>query len=149
MSANEKARDPGSSSKATVYVLRAIGTMLVLLVVVPAYWLLATPGAGAVPRDSISTAELSRTMLFAGTLIVLAVGVIVSRVVDLSSVENLLVRLGRRLGAIPLIWFALGAALVSACITLGFSILVLKGKPDLIDAMAMRIHRGIMRISCT
>ena len=140
MSANENARDPGSSGKATVYVLRVIGAMLVLLVVVPAYWLLATPGAGAIPRNSISAAELSRTMLFAGTLIVLAVGVMVSRVVDPSSVENLLVRLGRRLGAIPLIWFALGAALVSACITLGFSILVLEGKPALIDAMVQLLH---------
>ncbi|HEV2040637.1 MAG TPA: hypothetical protein VGT81_11430, partial [Casimicrobiaceae bacterium] len=111
-----------------------------MLVVVPAYWLLATPGVGAFPRGSISAAELSRTMMFAGTIIVLAIGVLASRVVDPSSFEDLLLRIGTRLRGIPIFRFALGAALLSACIAFGFSMLVLEGKPNLIDAMVQLLH---------
>ncbi|MFL5469077.1 MAG: hypothetical protein ACJ8AE_04705 [Gemmatimonadaceae bacterium] len=124
----------------TKYMLRAAGAILILLVVVPAYLLLATPGAGAFARGAANTAELSRTMLFAGTLIVLAVGVMTSRFVDASSFDDRLVRTGRRLAAIPTHRFALGAALVAAAISLGFSIFVLDGKPNLIDAMVQLLH---------
>src|SRR4051812_41812702 len=120
--------------------LRAAGAILILLVVVPAYLLLATPGAGAFARGAANTAELSRTMLFAGTLIVLAVGVMTSRFVDASSFDDRLVRTGRRLAAIPTHRFALGAALVAAASSLGFSIFVLDGKPNLIDAMVQLLH---------
>jgi hypothetical protein len=126
--------------RAVVYTLRTVGAILVLLVVVPAYELLDRPGAGAVARGSISAAELSRTMMFAGTLIVLAIGVLASRVVDPSSLEDLLLRIGKRVRAIPTFWFALGAALLSACITLGFSFFVLEGKPNLIDGMVQLLQ---------
>ena len=122
------------------FTVRAAGAILVLLIVVPAYWLLATPGAGAVPRGSISAAELSRTMMFAGTIIVLAVGVLASRLVDPSSFEDLLLRIGARLRGIPVFKFALGAALLSGCLAFGFSMLVLEGKPNLIDAMVQLLH---------
>jgi hypothetical protein len=140
MNADQSVSDGSTSGRVTKYTLRAVGAILILLVVVPAYWLLATPGAGAFARGSVSTAELSRTLLFAGTIIVLAVGVIASRVVDASSFEDLLARIATRLAAIPTLWFALGAAVVAAVITLAFSAFVLEGKPNLIDAMVQLLH---------
>jgi hypothetical protein len=140
MSADQSVRDTSTPGKATNYTLRAVGAILILLVVVPAYWLLATPDAGAFARGSVINAELSRTLLFAGTLIVLAVGVIASRVVDASSFEDTLARIGTRVAAVPTLWFATGAAVVAALITLVFSIFVLEGKPNLIDAMVQLLH---------
>jgi hypothetical protein len=123
-----------------MYTLRAIGLILVLLVVIPVYLLLRAPDAGAFPRGSISAAQLSGTMQFAGTLIVLAVGVMASRIANQTRIEDFLSRLGRRLTRIPMLSFALCAALASALITLGFSLLVLQGKPNLIDAMVQLLH---------
>jgi hypothetical protein len=132
--------DVGAPGKATSYALRGMGAILVLLVVIPVYSLLATSGAEADARGSIRSADLARTMMFAGTLIALAVGVIASRVVDAPSFEELLLRIGTRLRAIPTLWFALGAALLSAFITVAFSMFVLEGKPNLIDGMVQLLH---------
>ncbi|MEO8911211.1 MAG: glycosyltransferase family 39 protein [Gemmatimonadaceae bacterium] len=120
--------------------MRAFGAVLVLLVLVPAYRLLASPDAGPFILGAIDAAELSRTMLLTGTLIVVAVGVLASRILGPSSTEDFLVRLGARIAAIPPVRFALGAALISASIALGFSIFVLQGKPNLIDAMVQLLH---------
>ncbi|MFL5573682.1 MAG: hypothetical protein ACJ78R_09275 [Gemmatimonadaceae bacterium] len=124
----------------TKYTLRAAGAILILLVVAPAYSLLVTPTAGAFARGSASTADLSRTLLFAGTVIVLAIGVMASRFVDASSLDVRLTRIGTRIAAVSPLSFALGAAAVAAVITLVFSTVVLEGKPNLIDAMVQLLH---------
>jgi hypothetical protein len=140
MSGYQRHRDAIAWGTAAVYTLRIVGAILVLLVVVPAYLLLATPGAGAVPRAVISAAELSRTMLFSGTVIVVAVGVMASRVTDAAWIERQLAHAGGRLKAVPPVRFALVSALLSAIIALVFSIVVLQGKPNLIDAMVQLLQ---------
>ncbi|MGH7604289.1 MAG: hypothetical protein ACRENK_09870 [Gemmatimonadaceae bacterium] len=129
-----------STNKLSLYAWRAVGAVLALLVVVPAYRLLASPDAGASLRGVIGIAELSRSVLVPGTIIVLAAGIVVSLLLGSSSIENRLVRLGRRLEAIPPSTFAFGCALVSAAITLGFSRFVLDEKPNLIDAMVQLLQ---------
>ena len=140
MTGYQRHRDTIAWGTAAVYTLRIVGAILVLLVVVPAYLLLATPSAGAVPRTLISAAELSRTMLFTGSIIVVAIGVMASRVIDATWIARQLARVGDRLKAVPPVRFALVSALLSAIITLIFSIFVLEAKPNLIDAMVQLLQ---------
>jgi hypothetical protein len=127
-------------SRVSVYALRVAGAALALLVVFPFYRLLDTSDAGPFLRGSIAVAELSRTMVFLGLLILAAVGVMASRITNPSAVTNAFARLGNRLAAIPALWFAAGLALLSSCITLVFTLTALDGKPNLVDAMVQLLH---------
>ncbi len=124
----------------SIYIFRAAGVALLALVLLPVYRLLDRPDAGLFPRGSLAAAELSRTLLFLGSIIAILVAIIASRVLDPSAIDRTLARLGRRLVAIPTLWFAGGLALVTAALTLAFSLVVLDGKPNLIDAMVQLVH---------
>ena len=130
----------GLWDRAGTYTLRLAGTLLALLVVFPAYRLLARPDAGLFPRGAIAAADLARTMFFLGSFIVIAVAVIASRVLDPSSIDRRLALIGKRVTAIPTPWFAGGLAVVAALLSLTFSLVVLNGKPNLIDAMVQLLH---------
>jgi hypothetical protein len=130
----------GPLASVLLYSLRLAGAALILLVVFPAYRLLDSPDAGPFVRDAIASADLSRTMLFLGTLILSVVGVLATRIVEPATVASGFARLGSRLAAIPTVWFAGGLALLSAFLTLAFSLVVLHGKPNLIDAMVQLLH---------
>jgi len=112
----------------------------VALVLFPVYRLLDRPDAGLFLRGSIAAAELSRTLLFLGSFIAIAVAVLMSRFFDATAIDRALTRLGRRLAAIPTPWFAGGLALIAFALTLGFSLAVLDGKPNLVDAMVQLVH---------
>jgi hypothetical protein len=122
------------------YARRSVGVVLLLLVLLPLYRLLDGPDAGPFARGAMDTAELSRTLLMLGTIIVLVAGIIVSRVIDASAFEARLGRLGAWLVSIPPLRFALVLAFLAAGITLAFSLIVLEGKPNLIDAMVQLLH---------
>ena len=132
--------DRGLWDRASIYALRLAGALLALLVVLPAYRLLARPDAGLFLRGAIAAADLARTMLLVGSFIALAVAAIASRLIDPSSIDRTLARFGNRLAAIPAPWFAGALAVVSASLALGFSLVVLHGKPNLIDAMVQLVH---------
>ena len=119
---------------------RAAGVVLLALVLLPVYLVLDRPDAGLFPKGSLAAAELARTMLFLGSFIVLAVAGFLSRFVDASTADTTFARLGKILTDIPTVWFATGLALLAAAITLAFSLIVLDGKPNLIDAMVQLIH---------
>jgi Dolichyl-phosphate-mannose-protein mannosyltransferase len=132
--------DGHSPGRFITYALRAAGMVLVALVLLPVYRLLDGPDAGRFPRGSLAAAELSRSMLFLGSFIAIAVAILASRVLDPSAIDRALGRLGKRLVAIPTLWFAGGLALIAAALTLAFSLAVLDGKPNLIDAMVQLVH---------
>ena len=123
-----------------IFALRVAGAVLISLVILPLYRLLDTPDAGLFVRGSIASAELSRTIFLLGLLILSAVGVMASRIIDPAAVDRSFAQLGNRLAAIPALWFAASLALLSACLTLAFSLAVLHGKPNLIDAMVQLLH---------
>jgi len=122
------------------YAFRVAGVVLLALVLLPVYRLLDRPDAGLFLRGSLAAAELSRSMLFLGSFIAIAVAILASRVLDPSAIDRTLARLGGRLVAIPTPWFAGGLALIAAALTLAFSLVVLDGKPNLIDAMVQLVH---------
>ena len=139
MTANLKAgRSRGD--RFTVYLLRVVGGLLLLLIIVPFYRMVAAADSDRIAGDAIDAADLARTLFLLGTLITLTVSVIATRVIDTSGVERFLARAGRWLAAIPLLWFAAALAILSALLTLAFSLSVLEGKPNLIDAMVQLTH---------
>jgi len=139
MTANLKA-GRGRGDRFSVYPLRLIGGLLLLLIIVPFYRMVGGPDSDRIAGDAIDAADLARTLFLLGTLITLTVSVIATRVVDTSGVERVLVKAGRWLAAIPLHWFAGALAILSALLTLAFSLSVLEGKPNLIDAMVQLTH---------
>jgi len=122
------------------FAFRSAGVFLIAVVLLPVYRLLERPDAGLFLRGSLAAAELSRSMLFFGSLIVIAVAIIAGRVVDPSVIERTFARLGRWLVSVPTAWFAVGLALIAMAITLAFSLVVLDGKPNLVDAMVQLVH---------
>ena len=120
--------------------MRAAGAILLALVLLPAYRLLDTPDAGAFPRGSLAAAELSSTLLLVGSFIAIAVGVVASRLLDPAAIERGLDRIGARLAGIPILLFAAGLGALTTILTLVFSLVVLEGKPNLIDSMVQLTH---------
>ena len=120
--------------------MRAAGAILLALVLLPVYRLLDTPDAGAIPRGSLAAAELSRTLLLVGSFIAIAVAVVVSRLLDPAAIERVSARLGTKLTSIPIRWFAIGLGVITMVLTLVFSLVVLEGKPNLIDSMVQLTH---------
>jgi hypothetical protein len=123
-----------------VYALRVAGVVLIALVLFPFYRLLGGPDAGRFPRGAIAAADLSRSLLGLGSFIVIVVAVLASRLLDAAATDRRLAGLGEKLVAIPTLWFAGALAVITLALTFAFSVLVLGGKPNLIDAMVQLLH---------
>jgi hypothetical protein len=123
-----------------VYALHFAGVVLIALVLFPFYRLLGGPEAGRFPRGAIAAADLSRSLLVLGSFIVIVVAVLASRLLDAPAIDRRLAGLGARLVAIPILWFAGALAVITLALTFAFSVLVLGGKPNLIDAMVQLLH---------
>ena len=139
MSANSKAVHQGSDRLARGF-FRLTGVVLLLLILVPFYRMVAGPDSDRIAGDVIEAADVSRTLFLLGTLITLTLGVLASRMIDASRFDGFLANVGRRLVAIPLPWFAVSMAIISGLLCLVFSVTVLEGKPNLIDAMVQLTH---------
>lgn len=123
-----------------MYTLRVAGVVLIALVLFPFYRLLGGPDAGRFPRGAIAAADLSRSLLGLGSFIVIVLAVLASRLLDAPAMDRRLLGLGERLVAIPTLWFAGALGVITLALTFAFSVLVLGGKPNLIDAMVQLVH---------
>jgi len=122
------------------YALRFTGIALVILVLLPLYRRLDATDSDLVRRSILTSAELARTMLLFGSLIVILVALVLARLLDPDKVEEWCISGGRRLTAIPSARFVWGLAVLSAAVTLAFSHFMLAGKPTLIDAMVQMLQ---------
>jgi hypothetical protein len=117
---------------------RALGGLLLGLVIIPCYGVLNTSRTGLAGNLVTAQYELYTEFMWAGLLLVLPFallgGVLGSRIPALSLSSD-------RLGALrnDAAWTLLLAALAFA-LTLAFSHLVLSGKPNQIDAFAQALH---------
>lgn len=119
---------------------RLVGVLLVILTVIPAYRLLATPDTGLAGRVTIELSDLNSEMLWYGALIALLAAVVLALLVQPRSLNYWLRRASHLLMVPRSGAFALGLALIAGAITLWFSLHILKGKPNLIDAMSQLLH---------
>ena len=124
----------------TAYAFHAVGVALILLVVFPVFRLLDRPDAGLFLRGAMAAAELARSMLFFGSIIVLALAIVIARLVDAQTIERAFTRCGGWLQGIPTARFASALAVTSGFLTLLFSLVVLDGKPNLVDSMVQLLH---------
>lgn len=122
------------------YALRFAGAALIVLVLFPFYRQLDTSEGRPVLQSILNYAELARTMLVFGSLIVILVAVVLARLLDAEKLEGWCASAGRRLAAISSARFAWGLSLLAAGLTLVFSHFVLTGKPTIIDAMVQLLH---------
>jgi hypothetical protein len=129
-----------ASGRWFINALRVAGLLLVILVLFPLYRQLDVTETDLVLRSILTSAELARTMLVFGTLIVLLVAFVLARLLDPEKIEEWCSVAGRWLASIPSTAFVLGLAIVSALATLAFSYFVLAGKPTLIDAMVQMLQ---------
>jgi Dolichyl-phosphate-mannose-protein mannosyltransferase len=130
----------GGGAAFFTFALRCTGAALVILVLLPLYRRLDATDSDLVLRSVLTSAELARTMLLFGSLIVILVSLVLARLLDADKLEQWCASVGRRMTAIPFTRFAWGLALLSAALTLAFSHFVLAGKPTLIDAMVQMLQ---------
>jgi hypothetical protein len=122
------------------YALRCAGAVLIILVIFPFYRQLDASEGRPVLLSILNYAELARTMLLFGSLIVILVAVVLARLLDPDKLEEWCSSAGRRLAAIPPTRFVWALSLLAAGLTLVFSHFVLAGKPTVIDAMVQMLH---------
>jgi len=143
---------PGDSTAAgrgaaiLTYLLRGAGIGLVILVVFPLYRMLDAAEGGLVLNSVLTFAEVARTMLLYGSLIVILVSLVLARLLDPNKIEEWCAAMGRRLVAIPTARFVSVLAVFSAVVTLGFSHFALAGNPTLIDAMVQMLQARFVAV---
>jgi hypothetical protein len=106
----------------------------------PLYRQLGSTDGVLAQRIILNGAELARTMLLFGTLVVLLVAVVLARLLNPDKIAEWCISGGRRLTAIPPARFAWGLALLSAAITLAFSHFVLAGNSTNVDAKVQMLQ---------
>src|SRR6202049_3046607 len=79
------------------YALRGAGIVLIILVVFPLYRLLDATEGGLVLGSILTFAEVARTMLLYGSLIVILVSLVLARLLDPEKIEEWCASMGRRL----------------------------------------------------
>ena len=117
------------------YTWRVYGSLLLVLVAIPFYRFAVGGDSDRIASDVVDAANVARTLLLLGTFIALTVGILASKVLGPLRTENASARAARWLVSLPTSWYAVSLAVVSALLCLAFSLLTLRGKPNLIDAM--------------
>jgi hypothetical protein len=123
-----------------ITVTRALGLTLVVFTLVPMWRMLREPGTGLAGAGTVQATALTVQFLLWGTIATALLALIVGRTVPARRLEAGLRRLARTLCRPGSVVFAAGLALVSGVCTLAFSLLVLHGKPNLVDAMAQLLQ---------
>jgi hypothetical protein len=119
---------------------RAIGVLLVLMVVLPVHRLLAGGQTGYAGEVVYEWVDMQRSLLFTGMLLLLAPALIGARLLSVQRLDVIAARVGTLLLRPRSNLFALGAALVCTALTLLFSFVVLEARPNQIDSVAQLLH---------
>lgn len=118
----------------------AIGAVLLALVLFPVYRLLDPMETGLAGRFTVGLLDIYYDFAWTGLLLVLPVAIIASMLVS----PDGFARFSRRLSELlrrPNTWvFVSACALLGAVLTATFSLIVLEGKPNVIDAFAQMLQ---------
>lgn len=119
---------------------RAVGLLLVALVVLPVYRLLGHAAAGYAGEVTVHVAELQRELLLAGALLSVLPALIAARLLSPARLATLLGGVRRVLLCPRPGTFAVGAGALCGALTLLFSLLVLELQASHIDSLAQLLH---------
>lgn len=111
-----------------------------LLVAVPVYRLLYDREIGTIGADILLFAEQDRALLAIGTPLALVFGLILARFIGTDRIESASARAARVIARPSTPLFAVALAVVAAVYAAVFSLGVLDGKANLIDAMVQLLH---------
>ena len=123
---------------------RVVGAILLALTLLPIHRLLRGRQVGVAGHDVVGAADRAYEIMLLGAAIVLTVAVLASRVISWETVDGWLQRIARAISAPSRVAFAAGAAILCAILTALFALLVLDGKPNLVDAMVQLLHARLM-----
>lgn len=123
---------------------RVAGAALLALTLLPVHRLLRGRQVGVAGHDILGAAERAWDILLLGAVIVLTIAVLASRMISWDTVNGWLQRIAHVLTAPSRAKFAAGAAIVCTILTALFALLVLDGKPNLVDAMVQLLHARFM-----
>ena len=122
------------------YARQGIGVLLIALVLIPFYRLLEGRETGLAGRATIGLMEVYVPLLWTGFAATLIAGLLVGYLFATDTLDRRLAPLGRWLTAPRAVVFGGVAAVASATLTAAFSLFVLDGKANLIDAMSQLVH---------
>jgi hypothetical protein len=123
---------------------RVIGATLLALTLLPVHRVLRDRQVGVAGHDILGAADRAWEMLLLGGGIVLTIAVLASRVITWETVAGWLRRVARLITAPSAAVFASAAAALCTILTALFALLVLDGKPNLVDAMVQLLHARFM-----
>ncbi|CAN5167454.1 hypothetical protein BH23GEM2_BH23GEM2_03490 [soil metagenome] len=116
------------------------GAALLALTLLPVHRLLRGRQAEVASHDLLGAADRAYDIMLLGAAIVLTVAVLASRMISWEMVNGWLQRIARALTAPSRAKFAAGAGILCTILTGLFALLVLDGKPNLMDAMVQLLH---------
>lgn len=119
---------------------RILGATLVALVVLPVYRILGLRETGLAGEATIALSDLNAGLLWSGALVALIPAIVLARIVKVEQLEAWLRRAGGLLLVPKTGVYATALAILAGFLTFGFSLFVLDGKPNIIDAMAQLLH---------
>lgn len=134
----------GPLSRVLDLLRRAVGLFLIAVVAFPVYRLLAGRETGLAGEGTVAFGDTTYSLIWSGMLVVAIPALICARVVDVRALERRLARLGDRLAGFHGLRFALLWAAIGGALTAAFTLFVVDGKPNLIDAMSQLVQARYM-----
>lgn len=116
------------------------GLLLLVLSVVPLYRVLERPETGLAGSATVLLASADAEFVWSGFLLVVALSLLLALLVRPARFEAVLERAGAIILRPSVFAWSAGAALVAGTGAVMFSIFVLDGQPNLIDAMSQLLH---------
>lgn len=118
---------------------RALGVLLLALSALPVYRMLHGTITGVSGPDTLDAADRAFEVQVLSAGIALVLGALLARVFG-ARVDSILAKAEEALARPSSRAFALGTALLATAATAAFSLLVLDGKPNLVDGMTQLLH---------
>lgn len=119
---------------------RLIGLLLIVFTLLPLYRLLDPAVTGTAGDHTLTHVDTAMALMWTGLLLALIPFVVVLLLGAGHPIETRLRALAARLERVRATRFALAVALLATIASAAFSLVVLEGKPNLIDAMAQLVH---------
>ncbi len=119
---------------------RTIAVILLMLVLLPVYRLLDPQETGPAGSYTVGLLDIYSEFAWSGILLVLPIAIIAARMVSPEALSRASAGAGALLLRSRCGPFVLGCALIGSLLTAAFSLLVLEGKPNLIDAFAQMLQ---------
>jgi hypothetical protein len=125
---------------ATGVARRALGALLIAFVVLPVHRLLAHEDTGLAGEATAAWAELQWQLIATGSILLLAAGLLAARLLPAPRCDAAGERLRAALLRLSPARYAAVLAALAFLLTAAFSLIVLDGRPILIDGMVQLLH---------